>query len=51
MTVAQALCKKTGFKMMHNHQSIELALTMFGYGSTEFRNINEGIRQLVIQWK
>lgn len=32
MTVAQAISKMTGFQMMHNHQSIELALTMFNYG-------------------
>lgn len=48
MTVAQALCAKTGFKMMHNHVSLELARTMFDWGDPEFKKISEGIRQLVL---
>lgn len=47
MTVGAALAKKLDYKLFHNHYSIELALNLFDYGSTEFKAINEGIRQLV----
>ncbi len=49
MTIGQALVKQTSFKLFHNHQSIELALELFGHGSPEFRKINEGIRDLVFK--
>lgn len=47
MTVGQELCKKLGYKLFHNHHSIELALNFFDYGMREFKKINEGVRQLV----
>lgn len=47
MTVGQELCKATGFKMFHNHQSLETAYTMFDWGDEEFKRISSGIRELV----
>ncbi len=49
MTVGQALAKRLGYKLFHNHHSIEFALQYFDHGKPEFRNINEGMRQLVFK--
>ena len=47
MTVGQELGKLLDYKLLHNHHSIELALAFFGYGSSEFKAINEGVRNLI----
>lgn len=49
MTVGQALAKRLDYKLFHNHHSIDFALQFFDHGEKEFRNINEGIRQLVFK--
>ncbi len=49
MTVGQHLCARTGYRLFHNHSSIELALQLFDYGMPGFGAINEGIRQLVFK--
>ncbi len=49
MTVGQAIQEKLGYRLFHNHHSIELALQFFDYGDPEFGAINEGIRQLVFE--
>lgn len=48
MTVGQELAKKCNFKLLHNHMSIELTLTMFDFSDPEFKTINNGIRELVL---
>jgi len=47
MTVGLELAKRLDYKMLHNHDSIELALKYFYYGDSGFKKINEGIRSLV----
>ena len=42
--VGEALSKKTGIPLFHNHQSIELILPYFGYGSPAFSRLNRLIR-------
>ena len=49
MTVAKALSERLDYKMLHNHDSIELALKFFFYGDAEFKKINEGVRTLVFE--
>lgn len=49
MTVGQALAKRMDYKLFHNHHSIDLTLNLFYYGEEGFREINEGVRQLVFK--
>ena len=49
MTVGQKLAERLDYKLFHNHYSIELALSLFPYGSKEFKAINQGIRNLVFK--
>lgn len=49
MTVGKELADRLGYKMLHNHDSIELALKFFYYGDPGFKKINEGIRSLVFE--
>lgn len=39
MTVGHQLSRATGFKFMSNHQTIELLLPIFDYGSPSFRRL------------
>jgi len=49
MTVAKELSQRLDYKMLHNHDSIELALKFFFHGDKGFTKINEGIRNLVFE--
>ena len=49
MTVGKELAERLDYKMLHNHDSIELALKLFYYGDPGFKKINEGIRSLVFE--
>lgn len=49
MTVGQALAERTGMRLFHNHMSIELALKLFPFGTTEYTVLNETIRQTVFE--
>lgn len=44
MTVGQALAKRTGFKVFHNHVAIEVVAPYFSYGTTEGRRLVSRIR-------
>ena len=39
MTVGQELSRATGYKFMHNHQTIDLLLPVFDYGSPAFQRL------------
>jgi len=45
MSVGHALAERTGYKLFHNHMSIELALQFFDYGTPAFRRLVEHFRQ------
>lgn len=49
MTVGQALRDRLGYKLFHNHLSIELTINLYDFGEEGFRDINEGIRKLVFE--
>jgi hypothetical protein len=45
MTVGRALAKATGFKLFHNHMTIDLVLNFFEFGTREFTRLNSLFRQ------
>lgn len=49
MTVGRALEKITGYKLFHNHMSIDLALNFFKYEDEAYSTVVEGIRELVFK--
>jgi hypothetical protein len=48
LTVANALAERTGFKVFHNHLSIDFTRPVFGFGSDAFWRINGDLRNAVI---
>jgi len=44
MTVGRAIAEKTGYKLMHNHMSIDLLLNFFEHGTPEFVRLDKLIR-------
>jgi hypothetical protein len=44
MTVGQQLAELTGFKLFHNHMTIELVLNFFEFGTKEFSHLNSLFR-------
>jgi shikimate kinase len=49
LTVAKQLAEKTGFKLFHNHVSIDVAEKFFERGSRGFNAITQGIRKLIFE--
>ena len=43
LTVARELAKLTGFKLFHNHLTVDLLLSTFEFGSPEFVELREKI--------
>ncbi len=48
MTVGREVCARTGFRLFHNHMSIEPLIGVFDFGSPSFNRINSMIRHQVI---
>lgn len=48
MTVGRALADRTGYKLFHNHMSIEPVLGIFDFGSPAFGRITRELRRAVI---
>ncbi|MEW1952148.1 hypothetical protein [Terrabacter sp. NPDC080008] len=48
MTVGRAVCDLTGYRLFHNHMSIEPLLGVFDFDSPSFRRINRLVRREVI---
>ena len=44
MTIGQELQKITGFKLFHNHMSLELVNQFFDFGTPHFRSLDKTIR-------
>ena len=44
MTVGQELAKKTGYKLFHNHMSLELVNQFFDFGTPNFSRLDRNIR-------
>ena len=49
MTVGHALCELTGFKLFHNHATIEPVLGIFPFGSEPFGRLVSEFRRRVIE--
>lgn len=49
MTVGQELSKITGIPLFHNHQSIELALSLLGNDTNHWKSLSEELRELVFK--
>jgi hypothetical protein len=49
MTVGRALGDLTGFKLFHNHMSVEPILEIFDFGSPPFGRLVRDIRQRVVE--
>lgn len=43
-TVAKALAEKTGYKLFHNHLTIDLLKSVFEYGTPEFFRLSQNMR-------
>lgn len=48
MTVGREVCHLTGFRLFHNHMSIEPLLGVFDFDSPSFQRINTMVRREVI---
>lgn len=49
MTVGQELSRVTGYKFMHNHQTIELLLSAFDYNSSSFKRLLFDFRMAIFE--
>ena len=49
MTVGRALCDLTGFKLFHNHMSVEPILEVFDFGTPPFFRLVGEIRRRVVE--
>ena len=49
MTVGEELAKITNTRLLHNHVSLELALTLFEYGTPGFNRLNKVIREIAME--
>jgi hypothetical protein len=49
MTVGRAVCARTGFRLFHNHHTIEPLLEIFGFGTPPLVTLNAEFRRRVIE--
>lgn len=49
MTVGMELCKRTGFKLFHNHMTVEPIMEIFPFGSPAFGRLVNEFRSRVIE--
>ena len=49
MTVGREIAARSGFRLFHNHHSIELLLDVFDFGTPPFITLNTEIRRRVIE--
>ena len=49
MTVGQVLSDRTGFRLFHNHMSIELVNQFFDFGTPEFTRLDDLIRLAIFR--
>lgn len=48
MTVGREVCDRSGFRLFHNHMSIEPLLGVFDFGSASFNRLNTMIRRQLL---
>lgn len=49
LTTAKELAKITGFKIFHNHLSVDIAKSLYDFGEPKFWNLVKTIRELLIE--
>lgn len=49
MTVGAAIAERTGLRLFHNHQTIDLVLPFFSFGSAPFERLVRGFRQEIFE--
>lgn len=49
MTVGYELAELTGFRLFHNHMTIDLALNFFDFGEPQFRRLVGEFRRLIFE--
>lgn len=49
MTVGRAIAARSGFRLFHNHHTIEPLVEVFGYGTAPFNVLNLEFRRRVIE--
>jgi len=49
MTVGHELARRTGLKLFHNHQTIDLVLPFFSFGSPPFRRLVGEFRRRILE--
>ncbi|MBU0661005.1 ATP-binding protein [Patescibacteria group bacterium] len=49
LTIAKQLSRKTGFRLFHNHISVDVARSVFDFGTTGFKNLIWDVRHLVFE--
>ncbi len=49
MTVGRAVCERAGFRLFHNHHTVEPLLEIFGFGTAPFVALNGEFRRRVIE--
>ena len=48
MTVGQEIAKLTGYKLLHNHMTIDLVTEFFDFGSPQFSRLVPAFRQMLV---
>ena len=48
MTVGQELAKLTGYKLLHNHMTIDLVTEFFDFGTPQFGRLVPAFRQMLV---
>ena len=49
MTVGHALAARTGLRLFHNHQTIDLVLRFFPFGTPPFQRLNGEFRRRIFE--
>src|SRR5258708_5760597 len=49
MSVGRELCARTGYRLFHNHMTIEPFLGVFDYGTPSYRRLSAEMRQRVLE--
>lgn len=49
MTVGREICAQTGYRLLHNHHTIEPLLEIFGYGTRAFDLLNLEFRRRIFE--
>lgn len=50
LTIAKVLAQETGFRLFHNHVSIDVAKTLFDFGEQAFSQLTWDVRLLVFEY-